>query len=184
MHTLVWLGSHISAIVKLNTRPVTSLGHQKGRRVFWGAQICWTMSNSLTASSTFFQGGEKNFLLRACWTPSRKIIVFFPILHSDSACDTLPVRNSVHARDLPSCTTNSRSNSSHPQRDRRRPEWMRDYRVHPISPEPNHFILPSFSFCSALLCVEPTWSNSAYLGSWLALKKKGCWGLHVHMTSW
>ena len=45
--TAGWMGVH-------RIRPVTSLGHQVGRRIFIGAQIFLTMGN------TFFQGGEKN----------------------------------------------------------------------------------------------------------------------------
>jgi len=34
------------ASLLLYTRPVTSLGHLEGQRLFWGAQIFWTMSNN------------------------------------------------------------------------------------------------------------------------------------------
>jgi len=44
---------------------------------------------------------------------------FFPTLHSDSACVTLAVRNSVHARYLLSSGTNASSDSSRPKGDRR-----------------------------------------------------------------
>jgi len=50
-----------------------------------------------------------------------------PTRQPAGACDTLPVSNSVHARDLSSSATTSSSNFSLPQRDRRPPGWMRDY---------------------------------------------------------
>jgi len=47
----------------LINRPVTSLWHQEGRRVFWGAHIFWTMSNSFKLCPTHFSWrGEKIFL--------------------------------------------------------------------------------------------------------------------------
>ena len=42
-------------------RPVTSLGHQEGRRVFWGAQIFWTVSNSFKLRPTHFSRGSEKF---------------------------------------------------------------------------------------------------------------------------
>jgi len=44
-------------------RPVTSLGHQGWQRLFWGAQVCQTVSNSFQLCPTdFSRGGEK-----VCW---------------------------------------------------------------------------------------------------------------------
>ena len=43
-------------------RPVTSLGHQEGRRVFWGAQISWIISNIFKLYPTHFSRGAKNIL--------------------------------------------------------------------------------------------------------------------------
>jgi len=40
---------------------VTSLGHQEGWRVFWGAQIFWTMCNIFKLYPTHFSRGGGNF---------------------------------------------------------------------------------------------------------------------------
>ena len=45
------------------TRPVTSLGHQEGRKSFLrGAQIFWTMSNNFKRCPTHFSRGGRKFL--------------------------------------------------------------------------------------------------------------------------
>jgi len=47
--------------------------------------------------------------------------LFLSTLHCDGARETLPMRISVHVRDLFSSSATSKSNSSHSQRDRRLP---------------------------------------------------------------
>ena len=42
-------------------RPLTSLGHKVGRRVFWEGPNFWTMSNSFKLCPTHFPGGRKIF---------------------------------------------------------------------------------------------------------------------------
>jgi len=75
----------------LATRPVTSLGHQEGRRVFREGpkffELCPLFSNYI---QHVFPGGTKNFLgglrppwLRACWIPMVRSI---PV-QSQIVCD-------------------------------------------------------------------------------------------------
>jgi len=45
----------------LRTMPVTSLGHQEGRRVFWEGPNFWTMSNIFKLCPTHFSRGSENF---------------------------------------------------------------------------------------------------------------------------
>jgi len=47
--------------VTLVSRPVTSLGHQEGRKVFCGAQIFLTMANSFQLCPTHLSRGGKKF---------------------------------------------------------------------------------------------------------------------------
>jgi len=49
--------------VQIKHRPVTSVGHQEGKRVFWEeAQFFWTVSNSFKrCPANFSRGDEKNF---------------------------------------------------------------------------------------------------------------------------
>ena len=50
-------------LIRLRTRPVTSLGHQEGRRVFWeGPNFFFAVSNIFKLYPTHFSRGTKNFL--------------------------------------------------------------------------------------------------------------------------
>ena len=76
LHFLTQAGALIPTTNKhrtvwVTTRPVTSLGHQEGWRVFGeGPKIFWTMSNNFNRCPIHFsKGGAKNFLggLRPPW---------------------------------------------------------------------------------------------------------------------
>jgi len=72
-----------SVCILIKSRPVTSLGHQKGRRVFWEGP------NFLNYVNTFFQGGRKMFSVGFAPLIKTNKFSFSEMLRKEHICDRL-----------------------------------------------------------------------------------------------